>query len=315
MRYLPLFGETSNIKLTDMKRTFLNFETTMRKQIITLLSAIFTLATSCSFAQFTADTIVMRDIAWDNFSPAGFIELAIPSGNSLMQGFIYKANGGQKHPTLLMLHGFPGNERNLDLAQVVRAHGWNVIYFNYRGSWGSQGQFGLKNCVDDVVNVVSFCKKYQDSLQIDTSNIVLFGHSMGGWVCLKALQNLPNVKKGFALSTWNIYGEFKNIKSEQQIIKKVKEEGGEIFVLNTPTKAIYEAVIKEPNYFNLAQESNALSDKQIIMLDEHSNNKEIADAIKSSNKAYFDYEVWQTDHPFTNKRVSLMNVVLKFLDK
>ena len=232
-----------------------------------------------------------------------------------MQGFIYKANGAQKHPTLLLLHGFPGNERNLDLAQAVRAHGWNVIYFNYRGSWGSQGQFSFKNCVKDVVNLVGFCKKYQDSLQIDTSNIVLFGHSMGGWVCLKALQELPSVKKGFALSTWNIYGEFKNIKSEQQIIKKVKEEGGEIFVLNTPTKAIYESVVNEPNYFNLAQEANALYDKQIIMLDEHPNNKEMADAIKSSNKLYFDYEVWHTDHPFTNKRISLINKVLEFLDR
>jgi len=261
------------------------------------------------------DSIVLKDIAWDNSSPAGFIELRIPSGNNLMQGFIYKANGRQKHPTLLLLHGFPGNERNLDLAQVVRAHGWNVIYFNYRGSWGTPGQFSFKHCVEDVVNVVGFCKKYQDSLQIDTSNIVLFGHSMGGWICLKALQQLPNVKKGFALSTWNIYGEFKNIKSEQQLIAKVKKEGGDIFVLNTPTKAIYEAVVKEPKYFNLQQDANALSDKQIIMLDEHSNNKEIADAIKSSNKVYFDYEVWHTDHPFSNKRISLINKVLAFLDR
>lgn len=284
------------------------------KKLSTNLLLLFALFISPNaFAQ--SDSIVLRDITWDNSSPAGFIELAIPSGKSIMQGFIYKANGAQKHPTLLLLHGFPGNERNLDLAQAVRAHGWNVIYFNYRGSWGSQGQFSFKNCVKDVVNLVGFCKKYQDSLQIDTSNIVLFGHSMGGWVCLKALQELPSVKKGFALSTWNIYGEFKNIKSEQQIIKKVKEEGGEIFVLNTPTKAIYESVVNEPNYFNLAQEANALYDKQIIMLDEHPNNKEMADAIKSSNKLYFDYEVWHTDHPFTNKRISLINKVLEFLDR
>ena len=284
------------------------------KKLSTNLLLLFALFISPNaFAQ--SDSIVLRDITWDNSSPAGFIELAIPSGKSIMQGFIYKANGAQKHPTLLLLHGFPGNERNLDLAQAVRAHGWNVIYFNYRGSWGSQGQFSFKNCVKDVVNLVGFCKKYQDSLQIDTSNIVLFGHSMGGWVCLKALQELPSVKKGFALSTWNIYGEFKNIKSEQQIIKKVKEEGGEIFVLNTPTKAIYESVVNEPNYFNLAQEANALYDKQIIMLDENPNNNEMADAIKRSNKLYFDYEVWHTDHPFTNKRISLINKVLEFLDR
>jgi len=284
----------------------IKFSTTLNCLLVLLIS-------TNAFAQ--SDSIVLRDITWDNSSPAGFIELAIASGTSTMQGFIYKANGAQKHPTLLLLHGFPGNERNLDLAQVVRAHGWNVIYFNYRGSWGSQGKFSFKNCVEDVVNVVGFCKKYQDSLQIDTSNIVLFGHSMGGWVCLKALQKLPNVKKGFALSTWNIYGDFKNVKTKQQINDKVKAEGGDIFVLNTPTRVIFESVVNEPNYFNLANDARALSDKQIIMLDEHSYNKEIAASIKNSNKSYFDYEVWQTDHPFTNKRISLMNMVLAFLDR
>jgi pimeloyl-ACP methyl ester carboxylesterase len=285
----------------------------MIKNSTTLNCLLVLLISTNAFAQ--SDSIVLRDITWDNSSPAGFIELAIASGTSTMQGFIYKANGAQKHPTLLLLHGFPGNERNLDLAQVVRAHGWNVIYFNYRGSWGSQGKFSFKNCVEDVVNVVGFCKKYQDSLQIDTSNIVLFGHSMGGWVCLKALQKLPDVKKGFALSTWNIYGDFKNVKTKQQINDKVKAEGGDIFVLNTPTKVIFESVVNEPNYFNLANDARALSDKQIIMLDEHSYNKEIAASIKNSNKSYFDYEVWQTDHPFTNKRISLMNMVLAFLDR
>jgi len=284
----------------------IKFSTTLNCLLVLLIS-------TNAFAQ--SDSIVLRDITWDNSSPAGFIELAIASGTSTMQGFIYKANGAQKHPTLLLLHGFPGNERNLDLAQVVRAHGWNVIYFNYRGSWGSQGKFSFKNCVEDVVNVVGFCKKYQDSLQIDTSNIVLFGHSMGGWVCLKALQKLPDVKKGFALSTWNIYGDFKNVKTKQEINNKVKAEGGNIFVLNTPTKVIFESVVNEPNYFNLANDARALSDKQIIMLDEHSYNKEIAASIKNSNKSYFDYEVWQTDHPFTNKRISLMNMVLAFLDR
>lgn len=57
---------------------------------------------------------------------------------------MYSANGLEKHPTLLLLHGYPGNERNLDIALVVRSHGWNVFYFDYRGFWGSQCNFGLK---------------------------------------------------------------------------------------------------------------------------------------------------------------------------
>jgi pimeloyl-ACP methyl ester carboxylesterase len=232
----------------------------------------------------------------------------------MLAGIIYKANGLQKHPTLILLHGYPGNERNLDLAQVVRGRGWNVIYFNYRGAWGSEGKFSFTNCVEDVVNVVSFCKKYQDSLKIDATNIVLFGHSMGGWICLKALQRLPGVKKGFALSAWNIGGDFKDANSEEEMLK-IANEGGKYFVLNTSLKDLFTPVIENKMYYNLANDGKALADKQIIMLDEHHGNAIVAYAIKGANHSYFDYEVWQTDHPFTNKRVSLMNKLLEFLDR
>jgi len=261
-----------------------------------------------------SDSIVLKDLTWDKASPAGSTELFIPSANSQLAGLIYRANGVQKHPTLLLLHGYPGNERNLDMAQVVRAHGWNVIYFNYRGSWGSAGNFSFKNCVEDVVNVVSFCKKYQDSLKIDTSNIVLFGHSMGGWVCLKALQQLPGIKKGFALSTWNIGAGFKNVSTEKEMLRRANYAGS-YFVLNTSLKDLFTPVIQDNAFFDLGNDGNSLVNKQIIMLDEHPGNKQLADTIKDLNKSYFNYNVWQTDHSFTNKRVSLIKKVLEFLER
>ena len=85
-----------------------------------------------SNSQISTDTIVWRDLPWDSTSPAGMIELTIPSNGSLLAGIIYTANGKQKHPTLILLHGIPGNERNLDIAQIVRAQGWNVIFFDHR---------------------------------------------------------------------------------------------------------------------------------------------------------------------------------------
>jgi len=267
-----------------------------------ILLAFLFLASNTGNAQ--TDSIVLKDITWDRQSPAGMTELFIPSNNALLPGFIYRANGAQKHPTLLLLHGFPGNERNLDLAQVVRAHGWNVIYFDYRGSWGSQGKFSFRHCVEDVVNVVAFCKKYQDSLRIDTSNIVLFGHSMGGWVCLKSLQRLPGVKKGFALSTWDIWTDHKDL-----------DKGPAYFVLNSPGSQLLADVNANPNFFRLDKDGKVLSGKQIIMLDEHSGNKALAETLRSANKTYFDYSVWPTDHPFTNRRVALMKKVLQFLDR
>ena len=283
----------------------------MKKNTQLLLSLCFLIIIKIASAQ--SDSIVLRDVTWDKNAPAGMNELFIPSGDATVAGLIYRANGAQKHPTLIMLHGYPGNERNLDIAQVVRAHGWNVIYFDYRGSWGG-GEFSFANCVQDVASVVAFCKKYSDSLRIDASNIVLFGHSMGGWVCLKALAQSPGIKKGFALSTWDIYGDFKDVKNEQQMMERARQ-GGNYFVLNTPLKELFEPVISHPASYKIQIDTTALAGKQIIMLDEHKGNNELAATISASNHNYFDYEVWQTDHPFTNKRISLINKVLAFLDK
>ena len=284
----------------------------MNTTIRILLSFCFLNLVRAASAQ--PDSIVLRDIKWDKNAPAGMNELFIPSSGATVAGLIYRANGIQKHPTLIMLHGYPGNERNLDIAQVVRAHGWNVIYFDYRGSWGSGGQFSFANCVQDIVNVVAFCKKYTDSLRVDTSNIVLFGHSMGGWVCLKSLAQLPGIKKGFALSTWDIYGDFKDVKTEQQMMERARQ-GGNYFVLNTPLQELFKPVVDHPSFYKIQNDTTALASKQIIMLDEHHGNSELADTLRRSNRNYFNYEVWQTDHPFTNKRISLINKVLAFLDK
>ncbi len=279
-----------------------------------LLSFLLLVSTK-AFSQ--SESIVLSDLKLDVSSPASSTELFIPSGNSMIAGLIYSANGLQKHPTLLLLHGYPGNERNLDIAQVIRSHGWNVIYFDYRGSWGSQGKFSFKNSVEDVVNVVAFCNKYQDSLKIDTSNIVLFGHSMGAWVVLKALQELPTIKKGFALSTWNIGDVYKNVTTEKEMLRLANDPktGGKYFVLNTSLKDLYTPVLKDQTYFNLLNDIKSLADKQIIMIDEHEKNSQLANKMKESNKSYFDYSVWQTDHVFTNKRASLINKVLEFLEK
>lgn len=284
------------------------------KLISKIFIPVLLLVSGAAQAQ-VSDSIVLKDLQWDTNAPAGTIELSIPSDGSLMAGFIYTANGKQKHPTLILLHGYPGNERNLDLGQVVRSKGWNVIYFDYRGSWGSQGQYSFKNCVQDVANTVAFCKKYSDSLRIDTANIVLFGHSLGGWVCLKALAEIPGIKKGFALSAANFYSTFKNMTVEQlHALAKRPNNPFSYFVLNTPAEKIFSPIIEDLSYFNLDNDT-ALAGKQFVILDENNKNKELAASLRKKNHNYFDYEVWQTDHGFSNKRISLINKVLQFLTR
>ena len=68
----------------------------------------------------------------DGRAPASMETFQIPSHGALLNAFVYVAAGARLHPAVILLHGFPGNERNLDLAQDMRRAGWDVLYFNYR---------------------------------------------------------------------------------------------------------------------------------------------------------------------------------------
>jgi pimeloyl-ACP methyl ester carboxylesterase len=127
---------------------------------------------------------VYTDPPHDTEHPARMQVLHIPSGGVKINGVAYLASGAGVHPTFILFHGRPGNEKNLDLAQAVRRAGWNAITLNYRGSWGSPGVFRLANNLEDADAVLAFLRDSASarSLGVDTSRLVIAGHSMGGWV-------------------------------------------------------------------------------------------------------------------------------------
>lgn len=127
---------------------------------------------------------IYTDPPRDSAHPARMAVLHIPSGGVKINGVAYVASGAGSHPTFVFFHGLPGNEKNLDLAQAVRRAGWNAITVNYRGSWGSPGQFRFGNNLEDAVAVLAFLRDplTARNLGIDTTRLVIAGHSMGGWV-------------------------------------------------------------------------------------------------------------------------------------
>ena len=90
--------------------------------------------------------------------PLGSVSNWVNSGGSKLNGLLYVANGAGPHPLVILLHGYPGNERNLDLAQALRRAGNNVLYFNYRGTWGSGGEFLPSRALEDGARAVALAR-------------------------------------------------------------------------------------------------------------------------------------------------------------
>ena len=127
---------------------------------------------------------IFTDPLPDKAHPARMEVLHVPSGGVEINAVAYLAAGIGPHPTLVLCHGWPGNEKNLDLAQAVRRAGWNVVTFNYRGSWGSPGNFHFAQNPEDAKAVLAYLRVPATAakLDVDTKRMALMGHSMGGWV-------------------------------------------------------------------------------------------------------------------------------------
>jgi uncharacterized protein len=125
--------------------------------------------------------------AEERFNPASMESFQIPSHGAELNAFVYVAAGAGPHPAVVLLHGFPGNERNLDIAQDIRRAGWDVLYFDYRGSWGSAGDFSFAHGIEDTAAAVDYLRSPTMAriLRLDPSRIVLIGHSLGGFMAVQ----------------------------------------------------------------------------------------------------------------------------------
>ena len=134
-----------------------------------------------------ADERLFQDAAeFDAAFPPLMVEVSIPAHGELLTGTWYTAAGAGPHPTIVTLHAFPGYEKNLDLAQSLRRVGFNVLYFDYRGTWGGPGEFSVASGYADAASAIAFVTNPDNAqnLRIDRSRISLLGHSFGAVAAL-----------------------------------------------------------------------------------------------------------------------------------
>src|SRR5580698_3327020 len=161
-----------------------------------VLLGVFTIAISPRVCAQQVPTAITSDPAPDKTNPAGMQAFQLPSRGALLNAIVYVAAGAGPHPVVILLHGFPGNEKNLDLAQAIRRDGWDVLYFDYRGSWGSPGDFSFTHCIEDTQAAIAYRRDAANAkkLRSDPAYIVLVGHSMGGFMARYVGAQDPAIK-------------------------------------------------------------------------------------------------------------------------
>jgi alpha/beta superfamily hydrolase len=114
----------------------------------------------------------------------------IPSASHTLLGGLYRAAHPPNRPAVLLLHGLPGHEKNLDLAIDLQDHGIHCLYVHYRGSWGSAGEFSIDGLAADATAALDWLTARKE---VDPQRVAIVGFSLGGWVALALSASRPGV--------------------------------------------------------------------------------------------------------------------------
>ena len=262
---------------------------------------------------------VTTDPAPDAANPARMDAFVIPSGEVAMNAVMYVAAGSGVHPTLLLLHGFPGNEQNLDLAQAARRAGWNVLTLHYRGSWGSPGIFSFTNAAEDAFNALLFLEEASTvaKYRIDTSAIVVAGHSMGGFMAAEAAAAEPRVAGLFLIDLWDPAQTVAALATPQGEAGWKAEVAGDLPPLSGASYESLTAEIKgDTQKFDLGRKLVGYGRRPLTIIGAERGigamaRKVGADAQSANPNSRL--MVWPTDHSFSDKRIALADALVRFL--
>jgi pimeloyl-ACP methyl ester carboxylesterase len=256
---------------------------------------------------------------------ASMESMQIPSHGSLMNALVYVAAGAGPHPVVILLHGFPGNERNLDLAQDMRRAGWDVLYFNYRGSWGTPGDFSFSHGIEDVAAAITYLRQPENArrLRLDSSRIVLVGHSMGGFMAVQAASADPAVKGIAMISAADMAGTFGQMQAQGSRAGAVKDMGA---ALAKEGMAPLSGCTPEGLATDLADHATAwafrsmvgaLKDRPAFVITSDDGLAPADNAFAAALRKAGDKQVTTlhlpTDHSYSDQRTELSRAVLQWL--
>jgi pimeloyl-ACP methyl ester carboxylesterase len=247
--------------------------------------------------------------------PAGMVVLHIPSHGTLINGIVYTPAGADTHPTIVICHGLPGNEKNLDLAQALRRAGWNAVTFNYRGSWGSPGSYSFAQNLEDADAVLAYLRAPSNTarLQIDTKRIVLAGHSMGGWVTVMTASHDHGLAGAILISAADM-GSLGKMAHD----RLVAEMADNMESLAATPESMANEVAQNSKAFGFANASPGLKDVPMLVLSANDGlapqTDALVQAIQAEGGGHNIKSVHAaTDHGWSDRRIFLESTVIEWL--
>jgi uncharacterized protein len=284
-------------------------------KIISLLLLLFVAFSGCAFAQ-QIPAAITTDPAPDKDFPAATESPDIVSHGTRLNAVFFIASGPGPHPVVLLLHGFPGNEKNLDIAYSLRRAGWNVLFPHYRGAWGSAGSFSFSNAIEDTQAAVAFLRDLGNAkkFRTDPRRIVLIGHSMGGFMAANAGAHDPDIAALCMISAWNIGAEMRKHMNEH---RENLFAGASSRLAGTTPQGLLDEAKANMAHWDYVSWAPLLKSRPVLVIESHdgtvADNKVFAEAMRKTGAAQLTETYFETDHSYADHRIALQTAILNWL--
>lgn len=262
---------------------------------------------------------VVTDPAADKDAPPAMIGLVVPGHGVEKDAVFYLAGGAGMHGTVLLLHGLPGYEQNMDLAQSIRRAGWNVLVFHYRGSWGTAGSFSLSSAIEDTADAVSFLRDAGNAAKyhIDPRRLVVVGHSFGGFLAGYEGCHDQGVAAMAMISAVNL-GTINADPKERD--SRLKRWQGQIHPLHGTTAAdLFAEADAHAKEWDYVQWADKLRGRPVLLIEADDQNRTdmeaLAAALRRKPPVELTEKSFATDHSFSDHRIGLQAAVVEWLQK
>lgn len=255
-----------------------------------------------------------RHFSFEEDQP-GFAGLDIVSAGKHLYGYTMLPGGkkGEKHPCVVMLHGFPGYTTNHDIAQALRRSGCVVINPFYRGAWGSEGFWTFSGMIEDVVAVVNQIKDCGDiaGYAVDVGQIFLCGISMGGFAAVNTMRRLPWIKGAVIMAPGDLRGCFINNNGKERFEQQMAQN---VCLRYASKEAVWSDILQNCDIIGLEQAVPYLDHRDLYLLggkrDTMTPVEQILfpfyEQLKSRNQAAsLKLEIFDTDHAFSDCRMEI----------
>ncbi|WP_433057023.1 alpha/beta hydrolase family protein [Dactylosporangium sp. CS-033363] len=241
-------------------------------------------------------------------------EVRFDSSGVPLLGVLHVPAGPGPHPVVVVLHGFPGNERNFDLAQALRRAGYAALVFHYRGSWGVGGDYSWSNVLADAARAVALAPGLDPAL--DPARVAVVGHSIGGFAALHTAAGDASVRAVAALAAYDLGAVSQ---APQGVLDEARTmfAGDPLPLRGTSGDALYEEMCTHGAAWQLKNLAPRLAGRPVLLVAAAHDTVAWPELHYDPLVAAVDAEAvtLPADHVFSDHRVALTRAVIQFLDR